>query len=77
METKTEVNVGKLLKVAKLVAEILGLVLTMLKRAGYGEEVAPLLSPQGWKISPSPSGESEGAPEETPEEDSKKGGGRL
>ena len=38
METKTEVNVGKLLKVAKLIAEILGLVLSMLKRSGYDEE---------------------------------------
>ena len=38
METKTEVNVGKLLKVAKLIAEILGLVLSMLKRSGYGDE---------------------------------------
>ena len=39
METKTEVNVGKLLKVAKLIAEILGLVLSMLKRSGYDEDV--------------------------------------
>lgn len=38
MITKTEVNVGKLLKVAKLIAEILGLVLSMLKRSGYGDE---------------------------------------
>ena len=38
MGTKTEVNVGKLLKVAKLIAEILGLVLSMLKRSGYGDE---------------------------------------
>lgn len=38
METKVEINVGKLLKVVELLAQLATLVIGLLKKSGYGDE---------------------------------------